>query len=143
MRTARAVARAVQNPAESYFGVLGLLDLLPPSHVSDFTLTSLTRIAWPAPTSDCGSEDALPDDDPDVPADEAPPLADSVPLGLELLAEVLGVELLAELLGPADEALEADALSQFPFTSTLCPTCALRSSELRSCTPLGCFLSTR
>jgi hypothetical protein len=142
MRTARAVARAVQDPIGPYFGVLGLLDLLPPSHVSDFILTSLTRIALPAPTSDCGSEEALP-----LPAEagfEASlvlPLAEAEVLGLVLLAELLGVELLAELLGL--EALEADALSQFPFTSTLCPTCALRSSLLRSCTPFGCFLSTR
>jgi hypothetical protein len=57
-------------------------------------------------------------------------------LGAEELAEVdpLGLVLLAELALPA---------SHVPFTWTLWPTCALRSSELSSCTPFGCFLSTR
>jgi hypothetical protein len=57
-------------------------------------------------------------------------------LGEVELAEVdpLGLVLLAELMLAA---------SHVPFTWTLWPTCALRSSEVNSCTPFGCFLSTR
>jgi hypothetical protein len=100
------------------------------SHLSDFILISLTRIAWPAaPWSDCGREEALllpvPAVLPDALVPEALVLDVPLELGPDELAEVdapLGAVLLAEEL----------AASHVPFTSTLWPTCALRSSELSS-----------
>ena len=61
-----------------------------------------------------------------------------------LLLELGAVELAED--DPLGVVLEAELLmlpaSQVPFTCTLWPTCALRSSAVRSCTPFGCFLST-
>jgi hypothetical protein len=73
-----------------------------------------------------------------------------VPVPVLPLAEVEGSLVELEDVLPVPEVLDEPLLVielevlfvHVPRTSTLWPTCALRSSELINCTPLGCFLST-